>query len=65
MLKKKKTSIPGILTKDVWSFNVSLPLQISFKMSTESETKGDVMEVPSKYNGLKINVIYMKCSPNE
>lgn len=65
MLKKKKTSIPGILTKDVWSFNVSLPLQISLKMSTESETKGDVMKVPSKYNGLKINVIYMKCSPNE
>lgn len=50
---KKKTSIPGILTKDVWSFNVSLPLQISLKMSTESETKGDVMEVPSNIMDLK------------
>lgn len=60
----KNTTISVILTKkNDWRFNVSLSLQLSFKMSKKGETKEYVMDVPSKYNEIKIKVKYKKITP--
>lgn len=42
---------------------MSLSLQLSFKMSTKSDTKEYAMDVSSKYNEIKIKVKHKKFSP--
>lgn len=44
---------------------MSLSLQLSFKMSKKSETKEYAMDVPSKYNEIKIKVKYKKITPKK